>query len=259
MIRTTALLLAAFLFVSSVQAYAGDKNIDPETLWKEASDAYLKDDYSSAAAKWQDLVNTGHNGTDLHYNLACAYHRAGKLGYAVLNYEKALADDPYCADCRTNLELALKLQRDQVVKDENAIDERGVLEKLMQDSRADTFAYIFLPLFLAACLFILIRRFIRGESRRFAVNIIIAVFCLASILSGALLAWKVYHYEKQSYAVILAVESEVKEGPNANFKTLFSVHEGLKVRLGESVDDWRQIWLENGLNGYLPAINMDEI
>jgi len=251
--------LAFVILLISGQAYCGGKFADAEKLWKDASEAYLKDDYKSAAAIWQDLVNDGHNGADLQYNLACAYHRAGKLGYAVLNYEKALADDSDCADCRTNLELALKLQRDQVVKDENTLDERGVLEKLMQDSQADTFAYVFLPIFLIACFSILLRRFVKSDSRRFAMNIVIAVFCLASLLSGSLLAWKVFHYEKQAYAVVIAEESTVKEGPDANFKTLFTVHEGLKVRLGETVDDWRQIWLENGLNGYLPASDIGEI
>ena len=60
-------------------------------------------------------------------------------------------------------------------------------------------------------------------------------------------------------AVVLAEEVAVLKGPNINYPEAFKVHEGLKVKLGEQVEDWRQVWLDNGLNGYVPQSDLGEI
>ncbi len=255
MVFMLACLVFAFSFSGTLWALD-----DTESVWKEAGESYLKDNFDDAAQKWQSLVDLGYGGADLHYNLGCAYQQSGRLGYAILNYEKALGFDSDCTDCRENLRLANRVQLDQVVKNEGeAEDTRGVLERVVQDGHVNTFTFIFLPLFLALWLVVILRRFAKGESRRFALNLVATILLVSVLVSGGLLTWKVYGFEKHSYAVLLQHEVEIKEGPNANFKTLFSIHEGLKLRLGEEVEDWTQVWLENGLNGYVPKSYLGNI
>jgi SH3-like domain-containing protein len=44
---------------------------------------------------------------------------------------------------------------------------------------------------------------------------------------------------------------DVLSGPSTDNPTLFSIHEGLKVRIENEVQDWLQISLENGWNGWV--------
>lgn len=64
------------------------------TIFNDAFDranaAYLQDDYQTAINGYEQLVSDGVESADLFYNLGNAYYRAGQLGPAVANYERAL-------------------------------------------------------------------------------------------------------------------------------------------------------------------------
>src|SRR5690606_3967693 len=55
---------------------------------------------------YKDLINSGFEGTSLYYNLGNSYYRTGKIGLAILYYEKALKLSPGDEDIRHNLALA---------------------------------------------------------------------------------------------------------------------------------------------------------
>ena len=67
---------------------------------------YRDGSYEKAIDEYGQLVNEGYFGTSLFYNLGNSYYRVGKIGYAILYYEKALKLSPSDEDVQHNLNFA---------------------------------------------------------------------------------------------------------------------------------------------------------
>ncbi|MCL4694456.1 MAG: tetratricopeptide repeat protein [Candidatus Hydrogenedentes bacterium] len=60
------------------------------SAFDRANAAFLEDDFQTAIKGYEQLVSDGVADADLFYNLGNAYYRAGRLGPAIANYERAL-------------------------------------------------------------------------------------------------------------------------------------------------------------------------
>jgi len=233
---------------------------DAKTRFEQAYDLAVKGEADKALAEFESLLALAPMDVDLLYNAGTTALKANKLGKSVLYLERALVSDPRCQDCRVNLERANERQQDRViVRQTEEQSEAASLDGLMNGLRLDLLAWTFVVIHALAAMVWLIRRFSRGERLRFTLVLVLAGLGLFWLASGSLLLLKVHGYEAQRHGVILTPETPVREGPNLNHPSTFSVHEGLKVRLGERVEDWRQVWLQNGLNGYVPERDIEEI
>ena len=90
------------LFLAALPARADER-------FAEAQRAYVDRDYDTAIARYEALAAGGAASADVQYNLGNAYFRAGRLGRAMLAYERALALDPGMDDARYNLDVAREL------------------------------------------------------------------------------------------------------------------------------------------------------
>jgi len=52
---------------------------------------------------------------------------------------------------------------------------------------------------------------------------------------------------------------EVKSGPRAEDKIVFTLHAGSKVQLRKKNGDWNLINLENGLSGWIKSSSIEKI
>ena len=59
--------------------------------------------------------------------------------------------------------------------------------------------------------------------------------------------------------MVLVEKADVLSGPAGDSATLFSIHEGLKVRIENTLPDWVQISLDNGWNGWVKKDALGEI
>ena len=73
-----------------------------------------------------------------------------------------------------------------------------------------------------------------------------------ALLAGALLVGRA-QLDRVPFGVVLPDAVAVKEGADANYRTSFDVHAGLRVRLVERDQDWLRIRLANGLEGWVRA------
>ena len=80
------------------------QNIDEQM--QKASALYRNGEFDKAIKIYEDLRSEGYEGTSLYFNLANTYYRIGKLGYAILNYERALKNSPSDEDVKHNLAFA---------------------------------------------------------------------------------------------------------------------------------------------------------
>jgi tetratricopeptide (TPR) repeat protein len=217
----------------------------------EGNKFYQKEDFKKAIELYEKIIKAGYEGADLYYNIGNAYYRDGKLGFAILNYEKALKMSPGDEDIEHNLTLA----------NTKTIDRIETLPKffLFQwwESILSFFTlsgwtytvYFFYLLILAAIGFY----FFDKNSRRQKIILftgagLITVF----IISIVFLSVKLNRELNIKNGIIINQEVAVKQSPDENSNDAFVIHEGLKVNLEDNVDNWIKIRLQDGKIGWLP-------
>jgi SH3-like domain-containing protein len=89
-----------------------------------------------------------------------------------------------------------------------------------------------------------------GEDARGPLGAGAAILGAVALLAGVLLAGRAY-LDRVPFGVVLPDALAVKEGADANYKTSFQVHAGLRVRLLDRDQDWLRIRLANGLEGWV--------
>jgi tetratricopeptide (TPR) repeat protein len=221
----------------------------PQQVFEDAERLYNGGRYSEAAAQYESLLAEGTEDGHLYYNLGNAFFKSGRLGKAVLAYERALRLMPGDEDVRANLAFANEMIADAVSGPELpgylawAID-------LYRGSSPDTFAALLSIAFIlggaaGSCLLL-------GCGARFRVPLFyfLGGLLVLAVLSGAALSGKLAPADEEQ-AVVLSARSEVRSGPGETNPQLAEIHEGLKLTVRSRRDDWFQVTLPNGLTGWV--------
>jgi len=66
------------------------------------------------------------------------------------------------------------------------------------------------------------------------------------------LSWKIYDQDFRQKGVVIGQKVDVRSGPGLENIAVFTIHEGIKVRVHGSANGWYQISLSNGWSGWLP-------
>jgi hypothetical protein len=188
---------------------------------------------------------------DLYYNLGNAYLKVGQLGPSIFNYERALELDPQQDDVQFNLrtarEAARKKGEDRLVGAEGA----PLWMRAVAPYPVAMLGWIFLGLWTALFALLVALHFLPPGFLRVGLWAGFAFISVAVLLSGVLLGGRLYLAERVEQAVVLPDSVQVKEGPDANYNNVFSIHAGLRVRVTEKEQDWVRVRLANGLEGWL--------
>ena len=248
------LVLAAGIGSSGIATAQGT----PET--EAAARSYDAGDYEAAAAVYRRLLAAPGDldRAALHYNLGNAEYRTGRLGYAMLHWERSLAIRPGDTDARANVALA-----------------RGVLDRRLTDAAAagdpDTFLLELLGsmqgfhvwlrrtppprfagllsafvLLAGACwTFLMVRR-----GRRGLLLAVLGLSLVAATASGILLRLRL---TVSPVAVVVQPGAALRSGPGHSFPQLAALPEGLYLELdgegGAAQDGFRRV-VAAGIVGY---------
>lgn len=215
-------------------------------LFNQANDAYYKQDYATAKELYQKLLDHGHAGADVLYNLGTAYLATGDLGPATLYLERAhrlsRADD-----VEAHLSLARSKQLDQVV---GAASDEPFLQRLGDAFDPDLLAVGFLVTWWAGLIFWVVR-WRRPAGRRLIPGLVMTLCLVAAVSSGALLANHVHILNTVKEAVVQAQVLKVRSAPSEKSPIAFEVHAGLKVRVIDESGKYVRLKLPNGLDGWI--------
>lgn len=246
-------LLAALIFVFapkvSIAAETMDKS-SAESLMAQGNQYYQSKQYDKAVDTYQQIVSAGFEGTSLYYNLGDAYYREGKLGLAILYYEKALRLSPGDGDAIHNLKIANARTVDKI----EALPQFFLFEwweSLLALSSVTGWtyaAYAFYILFLFSIGLYFFAK--RSGLQRSAVYSGFATTLLL-VITVSLLAVKLNREMNVKSAIVIAPTATVKLSPDSTSNDAFIIHEGLKVRELNSVGDWIDIRLQDGKEGWI--------
>lgn len=240
--------LAIVLALSLAGSVARAELSDPGGVLHEGNTAYQSGDYEKAATLYRQLADNGFASADLFFNLGTAELRGGHRGEAILWFERALRLDPHDADVQFNLAEARKGNIDKVV---GAREETSFIERVGERVPAKAAGFAFAGAWLLAFGALIIRRLTqRGRSALLGISLISGVLAM----TAALLLWTAWWHRTQArYAVVTSAAAAVREGPAADFRTAFEVHEGLKVRVVREESGFLRVRLPNGTEGWMAA------
>ncbi len=239
--------LMMFLALFIVAGLSVASEIDK--LFVEGSKLYEAGDFQGAGEKYKTIIDYGFENPYVYYNLGNTYLKTGKLGFAILNYEKAYKLDSKDEDILANLNFA-RLQVVDKAPETEAF--RSIINKISSMTGKSFDRTVFLVLFWLFCCTPPLCYFLRGMKKRIAVYASIFLFSSA-LLAGSVTIWKSHRSNNLRYAVVTVQRLDVHSGPGDTNPVLFRVHEGLKVRVLNERNGWRLISLNEKMNGWVPA------
>jgi tetratricopeptide (TPR) repeat protein len=220
-------------------------------VFDEANTLYNEGKYADAIDKYEAILNSGSHSAQLYYNLGNANYKLNNIAPSIYYYEKALKLNPNDSDIKNNLSFAQKMTIDAFDK----VPEVGftrVINNLVNTLDADSWAKIAIGGVLLFVLLFLMYHFSYATSKkRFAFVVSIAGL-LVSCLSVAMAFQKEQLDKKDNPAIVFAQESRVKSEANKTSEEVFRLHEGTKVQVLETYEDWYKIKLSDNSTGWIP-------
>ncbi|MBZ0264160.1 tetratricopeptide repeat protein [bacterium] len=240
------LLCALLLLVSSISVQAAA--IDD--LAEEGDIAYRKGEYENAIEAYRIVLDSGYTGGKILYNLGNAFYKNGDLAEAILYYERALRERPHDHDVRHNLELARTQTVDKIESPPRLPIWKWVdaLRDLVAPRVLAWWSWIWASitaLFFAAILLLRFHKHVR--LLKTAVWISLIIF----LLPASLLTLRVITDRGPEQAIVMTEKIVVRSAPDPGASEVFHLHEGTKVTILKSLEDYREVQLEDGRQGWL--------
>ena len=203
-----------------------------------ANAAYADGRYEEAAAGYEALLAEGPNAT-LYYNLGNACFKQGELAQAILNYERALRLEPNHKDAQYNLQFAQSRITDNIVEQDFFLS--AWTRAIRNNLRERTWLVISIVLFilgLTGILLFLLGREAWLRKTAFHTAWLALLFSLITGLNAASLHQR---DTLRNEAIITQGVVNAKSSPDRSGTDLFTVHEGTKVVIRETIGEWLNV------------------
>ena len=217
---------------------ANQEYINAQKLMSDKNMEEALKGFKWASDRYEELLVAGFINGQIYYNLANALYRQGKIGNAVLYYNKAQRLMPRNSDVTENIRL---------VKTE--FSDKELTSKVPGIIKAILFWYFLFNLGEAAA-FTMIFYII------LAVAIICYVFLrlqwlkpvcyglgIAVIVISSTLGVKIYKEDCKQRGVVIAQECNVRYGPGKEYEAKFKIHEGAEFIVKDENDEWYKAYI----------------
>ncbi|MBD3234519.1 MAG: tetratricopeptide repeat protein [candidate division Zixibacteria bacterium] len=216
--------------------------------FKEGIEQYDNGNYLDATETFSGLLEKGYRYQELYYNLGCAYFKAGSLGKAILNFNRALQLNPSDEDARINLEYARQFTIDKIEKPEKPFFVKAV-NSIVNLFDLNTGLLAASSLIWLTCLFI--AGIIWFKWRDSIVWYVLTILLILVVVSGFISYQQIRADVHFKAGVLIAKQADVHTGPGSDFPLQFTAHEGLEFQLEELREGYWRIQLENGVKGWV--------
>lgn len=245
------LFLSFVCFVLAGNALPSPSQDSLARLFAQGNSEYQKGNYASAEHYYSRILNSGADGGAIYYNLGNACFKQKRIGDAIYYWEKAQQKLPADQEIKENLDLAnlLIVDRIEIPADPLPVRILASVPGLLTISQE---SWLILMLFVSANA--LFSMYLLVKNPRFSFRALIGCFftVLLLVAVGCSLGWKIYDRAYRKQGVVIEQKADVRSGPGPENTTVFTIHEGIKVRVRGSSNDWFQVSLPNGWNGWLP-------
>lgn len=244
--------------IGSHTEFAATKLPDDNVTKTQGDSAYMRNDYASAIQIYESLLTKG-EAAEIYYNLGNSYYKTDDIAKAILNYERALLLQPGNADVRANLEIARSKTIDKVVSVPDIFFvtwTKSLINCLSVDAWAKLGVVFFILLLVSFSLFFFSKQIVWKKSG-FIAGIVFLVFV---VLSNVFASEQKTELMNRNNAIILSPSVTVRSTPSESGTSLFVLHEGHKIEIKDnSMREWKEIRLEDGKVGWVPASAIEVI
>ena len=233
---TKQLIYLFIISLFSISLFSQESN-HYESLFNVGNEAYSDGKYREAEQYFLEILEADYESAKVYFNLANTYYKLDEIPAAILYYEKAKKLAPQDPDIQFNLEIANQRVTDKIDVVPEFITSK-IWKGLFSLFTVDTWGYFSIAFLFFSVLFFLLYLTLNNIAFRktsFTLSIIgfvITVICY----TGA--------YQQKNHLTN-------QSSPDTNGEKLFVLHEGTKVKVLESNNDWLRIAIASGNIGWL--------
>ena len=248
------ILLSISLIISSIFAFSNDNSFY-EDLVQKGNKAYESELYDSAITLYSQTVNANFESSGLFFNLGNAYFKSNQLAPAIFYYEKALKISPNDADIKFNLKMANSQITDKVAEKPTPISTQvyQTISSLLSPNGWGVLVLISITLALGLFAVYLISAISSIKQLTFfgsvaLFSLFIVSFAIGNRVKGELL--------NKDQGIVFTSTLNVKSEPKLSSSVLFVIHEGTKVNVLETQQEWHRIALPDGNEGWVQSVDI---
>ena len=211
---------------------------------------YQKGKYQEAIKAYETELAANKQSAELYFNIGNCYYKLNKVAPSIYNYEKALLLNPDDTEIQNNLKFAQKLQIDDI----KTVEKVG-FNKVIQDF-TNTFNYntwggitVGLSILFLLCFVGYYFSQITVSKRLFFVGMFSVLLLLLVSVAAAIFEKNQFNYDQP--AIVFSEVASVKSEPKVGAADAFMLHEGTKVYIVETLDNWNKIQLTDGNEGWI--------
>lgn len=222
------------------------------TLFEDGNTLYNEGKYGEAIDKYMAVLETGKHSSELYFNLGNAHYKLNNVASSIYYFEKALQLNPNDEDIKNNLAYANNMTIDAI----DVVPEVGfskVIKNTTNTFSFDTWAWVAVVLAILYVSLVLLYYFSYSSGKK-RVTFVMSIICLIGVCVTLAFAFNKFQIDKRhNPAIVFAKESQVKTEPNLRSDEAFRLHEGTKVQVLDTVNNWKEIKLSDGKTGWISS------
>ena len=222
----------------------------PDEMMLKANEFHQQQNYNEAISLYKKILSQGYESAPLYYNLGNAFFKEGKLGFAILNYEKGIKLDPNDEDLQFNLRLANSRTVDKIFEVPKIflIQWLESIVTLFSISTLTFLIVIIFWIFLAAIAVYFFAKNISFQRKAFFVGSISLAVLLIFV---AIFILRISRESNLNYGILTEQVYTAKTSPDEKSNDNFVIHEGIKFTIEDEVGNWVKIKLLDGKVGWI--------
>ena len=225
-------------------------------LFSQANAQYAEGNYAEAAAQYEQVI-VEQPSAEAYYNLGNAYFKQGELAQAILAYERALRIEPSYKDAKHNLLFAQSRIVDNI-EDTQSFFLSNWLKAIRNALNQQTWMILSIALFICMLIGFFLFAFSQTvwvRKTAFYTSLVALLISLVACIN----AGSLHHRDTaRAEAIITQGIVNAKSSPDRSGTDLFTVHEGTKVEITETIGDWCCIHVGNYI-GWMPLAHLERI
>ena len=232
------------ILILTCPMFAGTESMNLH--YEKGLDAYRNNQYDFAIQEFETILDNNWDSPELYYNLGNAFYRSSNTSGAVWAYESCLKLSPTHADAEYNLTLANLKVIDRVDLPDPPIYLKwymGIKERYTPSIWINITLFILLLL----ALLVTVSRILSVVFLNYSPGVLIALFFCSLFFT----LHSIWTENSVKQGVIYYPAIEVRSEPNTFSARLFAVHEGLKVSVNQTSENWVEIELLDGKTGWV--------
>jgi len=230
--------------------FCGLLSAQNKTLFKQANSLYNDGKYAEAIDKYEAILKSDKHSAELYFNIANAHYKLNHIAPSIYYYEKALVLKPNDKDIKNNLAFANNMKIDAI----ETIPQTSISKtynKIINLFSIDGWAIAAVSFVILFVLLYLLYYFeFQTNKKRLYFSTSIVSMLLVFVALGFTFA-SFSNAKNNKPAIVFAQETQVRTDPKIKSDEAFTLHEGTKVQVLDSFNQWKKIKIADGKTGWI--------